>query len=116
MAPSVINDLVLKHVEEEFSKLNSKNVCKAEALHSGNWWLADPKHWNFEAGARAVKRVFGVEPDYTREGGSIPVTLTFSDSLKKNVMLLPMGRKYISTINKIGRGDDGAHSTVRFRG
>ena len=32
-----------------------------------------------------------------REGGSIPVTLTFADSLGVNVLLLPMGR-----------GDDGA--------
>ena len=28
----------------------------------------------------------------TREGGSIPVTLTFQDALNKNVLLLPMGR------------------------
>ena len=43
------------------------------------------------AGARAVKRVFGVDPNLTREGGSIPVTLTFEEALKKNVILLPMG-------------------------
>lgn len=43
--------------------------------------------------------MFGVEPDLTREGGSIPVTLTFQDATKKNVMLLP-----------IGCSDDGAHS------
>lgn len=36
-------------------------------------------------------------PDFTREGGSIPVTLTFAESLGVNVLLLPMGR-----------GDDGA--------
>lgn len=36
-------------------------------------------------------------PDLTREGGSIPVTLTFADTLGVNVLLLPMGR-----------GDDGA--------
>jgi len=36
----------------------------------------------------------------TREGGSIPVTLTFAETLGVNVLLLPMGR-----------GDDGAHST-----
>ena len=36
-------------------------------------------------------------PDYTREGGSIPVTLTFAEALGVNVLLLPMGR-----------GDDGA--------
>jgi len=35
----------------------------------------------------------------TREGGSIPVTLTFEEVTGKNVMLLP-----------IGACDDGAHS------
>jgi len=44
--------------------------------------------------------VYKKTPDLTREGGSIPVTLTFAESLGVNVLLLPMGR-----------GDDGAHST-----
>lgn len=43
--------------------------------------------------------MFGVEPDLTREGGSIPVTLTFQEATGKNVMLLP-----------VGSADDGAHS------
>ena len=60
--------------------------------------------------------VYGVEPDLTREGGSIPVTLTLQEAtglywvtwpqvrvicvfLGKNVILLPMGAS-----------DDGAHS------
>ena len=43
--------------------------------------------------------MFGVEPDLTREGGSIPVTLTLQETTGKNVMLLP-----------IGACDDGAHS------
>jgi len=43
--------------------------------------------------------VFGEEPDLTREGGSIPVTLTLEELTGKNVMLLP-----------IGACDDGAHS------
>jgi Cys-Gly metallodipeptidase DUG1 len=43
--------------------------------------------------------VFNTTPDYTREGGSIPVTLTFQNCLGKSVLLLPMGR-----------ADDGAHS------
>jgi Cys-Gly metallodipeptidase DUG1 len=44
--------------------------------------------------------VYQKTPDLTREGGSIPVTLTFAEQLGVNVLLLPMGR-----------GDDGAHST-----
>lgn len=54
---------------------------------------------DFQAGRRAVQRVYGVEPDLTREGGSIPITLTFEQATKKNVLLLPMGCS-----------DDGAHS------
>ena len=41
--------------------------------------------------------VYKKDPDLTREGGSIPVTLTFAEKLGVNVLLLPMGR-----------GDDGA--------
>lgn len=44
------------------------------------------------AAAKAVETVYNVKPDLTREGGSIPVTLSFQEALKKNVLLLPMGR------------------------
>ncbi|OBZ66891.1 Cys-Gly metallodipeptidase dug1 [Grifola frondosa] len=63
-------------------------------------WIADYKHWNYEAAKKATEAVYKKSPDLTREGGSIPVTLTFAESLGVNVLLLPMGR-----------GDDGAHST-----
>lgn len=43
--------------------------------------------------------MYGIEPDMTREGGSIPVTLTLEQATNKNVLLLPMGAC-----------DDGAHS------
>lgn len=48
---------------------------------------------------KRLSTVYGEEPDMTREGGSIPVTLTFEEVTGKNVMLLP-----------IGACDDGAHS------
>ena len=48
--------------------------------------------------------VYKQSPDLTREGGSIPVTLTFAESLNKNVLLLPMGR-----------GDDGAQYVIRVQ-
>jgi acetylornithine deacetylase/succinyl-diaminopimelate desuccinylase-like protein len=65
----------------------------------GNHWLANPKDPNFEAGARAIESVYGVKPDYIREGGSIPITLTLQEVSGKSVILLPMGA-----------ADDGAHS------
>lgn len=94
-----LTKLVKEHCDEAFAKLGSPNKCSTELVHDGNYWVSDPHNASFTAAAKATKIVYGVEPDYTREGGSIPITLTFQEQLKCNVLLLPMGR-----------GDDGAHS------
>uniref|UniRef100_A0A8H7N099 Peptidase M20 dimerisation domain-containing protein n=1 Tax=Bionectria ochroleuca TaxID=29856 RepID=A0A8H7N099_BIOOC len=93
------NRCVFKHVEEKFAKLKSKSTLRVYAQHTGKWWVASPKHWNFNAAAKAIERVYGVDPDFTREGGSIPVAVTFEEATGKNVLLLPMGTS-----------TDGAHS------
>ncbi|KAI0945127.1 hypothetical protein AcV7_001750 [Taiwanofungus camphoratus] len=98
--PEKVKPLVFSYIQSEFSKLNSKNKLKIENVHGGKPWIADFKHWNYEAAKRATEAVYKQSPNLTREGGSIPVTLTFAESLGVNVLLLPMGR-----------GDDGAHST-----
>lgn len=63
------NAVVIKHIESEFAKINTKNTLKVWPQHCGKWWVASPKHWNFSAAAKAVQRVWNVEPDFTREGG-----------------------------------------------
>ncbi|XP_035611517.2 cytosolic non-specific dipeptidase-like [Oncorhynchus keta] len=66
-------------------------------------WMSKPAAigdgWDTEPFTLVEKDVFGVEPDLTREGCSIPATLTFQEAIGRNVMLLPMGSS-----------DDGAHS------
>ena len=99
LTPDEVNGLVEEYLKAEFAKLGSKNSLKVEALHGGKPWVSNVNHWNFAAATRATEAVYGKTPDYTREGGSIPITLTFADALGVNVLLLPMGR-----------GDDGAHS------
>jgi Cys-Gly metallodipeptidase DUG1 len=91
MEPDDVDKLVFDYINSEFAKLNSKNTLKATLQHAGKWWVASPKHWNYTAAGKAVERVWGVKPDLTREGGSIPVTLTFEQATGKNVLLLPMG-------------------------
>ncbi|TDL20649.1 CNDP dipeptidase [Rickenella mellea] len=98
--PANVDPLVIAYIQSEFAKLNSKNKLSIENIHGGKPWLADPNHWNYVAAIKATEAVYKQTPDLTREGGSIPVTLTFAESLGVNVLLLPMGR-----------GDDGAHST-----
>ena len=68
-------------------------------MHGAKAWLSDPKHPNFEAAAKAIEKVYGFGPDYTREGGSIPITSAIEDATGMNVLLLP-----------IGACDDMAHS------
>lgn len=98
--PRKLDEVVFKHCQEAFDSLGSKNKFKVELVHDGDYWVSDPNNWSFRAARRATKDVWGVEPDLTREGGSIPITLTFQDILETSVILLP-----------VGRGDDGAHST-----
>ncbi|KAG7535894.1 hypothetical protein FFLO_03640 [Filobasidium floriforme] len=99
MTTAKVTECVLKYVKEEFAKIDTKCKMSVEMVHGGEPWMADPNHYNYRAAHKATEDVYGISPDYTREGGSIPVTLSFADALKINVLLLPMGR-----------GDDGAHS------
>ncbi|KAL3210588.1 hypothetical protein MRX96_037057 [Rhipicephalus microplus] len=57
-------------------------LCSVHMASGGRWWISDPFSPNFEAGKAATKHVYGVEPDMTREGGSIPVTLTLQENEK----------------------------------
>jgi Cys-Gly metallodipeptidase DUG1 len=91
MEIDAVNELVFKHVNDAFAAIGSKNNLNVFCQHAGKWWVASPKHWNFTAAGKAVEHVWGVKPDLTREGGSIPVTLTFEQATGKNVLLLPMG-------------------------
>nr|XP_037277282.1 cytosolic non-specific dipeptidase-like isoform X1 [Rhipicephalus microplus] len=97
--PAKVEALVKKHIEKLWKQHGSPNKINVHMASGGRWWISDPFSPNFEAGKAATKHVYGVEPDMTREGGSIPVTLTLQEVTNKSVILLPMGAS-----------DDGAHS------
>ncbi|XP_015122124.1 cytosolic non-specific dipeptidase [Diachasma alloeum] len=90
---------VKAHLEREWKKRGSPNSMKIVMGHAGRPWTENPDHPHYVAARKATKYVYGVDPDLSREGGSIPVTLTFQEVTGKNVLLLP-----------VGCGDDGAHS------
>lgn len=99
MDPKVVEKQVKEYLQKKFAELDSPNKLDVSMGHGAPAWVADFNHPHYMAGRKAMKTVFGVEPDLTREGGSIPVTLTFQEATGKNVMLLP-----------VGSSDDGAHS------
>jgi Cys-Gly metallodipeptidase DUG1 len=53
--PDTINPLVEKYIQDEFKKLRSKNKLHLESLHGGKPWVADIKHWNYEAAIKATE-------------------------------------------------------------
>ena len=97
--PNQIKDCVERHVQREFAKLKSPNTYHLTMEHGSKAWMSSPTHPNFQAAAAAIRQVYGVDPDFTREGGSIPVTNAMEEVTGLNVLLLP-----------IGACDDMAHS------
>jgi acetylornithine deacetylase/succinyl-diaminopimelate desuccinylase-like protein len=89
--PKRIEKCVTDHLEKVFKSLGTPNKMSISNLHGAKAWLSDPKHPNYEAASRAVVKVYGRKPDYTREGGSIPIASAFEDSTGMNVLLLPVG-------------------------
>ena len=92
MKPQKVHELVKKHIDEQVKKLGTPNkiwltnVSGAESGH-GEAWYGNPNGFLFEAGKKATKMVYNQDPDMTREGGSIPVTLEFQKATDKPVIL-----------------------------
>ncbi|KAL7635432.1 UNVERIFIED_CONTAM: hypothetical protein RMT77_014501 [Armadillidium vulgare] len=98
--PESVTKRVVSYLDKMWEKRGSPNKYKViECEGSAPAWVSDPNHENFVAARRATEMVYGVAPDLTREGGSIPITITLQEVTEKNVLLLPMGA-----------ADDGAHS------
>lgn len=98
--PKHMERLVRTHLMNKFTDLHSPNRIQLELLHGAKAWLSSPRHPNYEAAATAIRKVYGQSPDYTREGGSIPIVSSLEDCTGgTNVLLLP-----------IGACDDMAHS------
>ncbi|KAF7266019.1 cytosolic non-specific dipeptidase-like [Rhynchophorus ferrugineus] len=97
--PDQIEKYVVDYVTKKWKEYGSPNEMKVYLAHGGSPWMENPSHPHYTAGIKATKHVYGTEPDLTREGGSIPVTLVLQKATGKNVILLP-----------VGCGNDGAHS------
>jgi cytosolic nonspecific dipeptidase len=99
--PDDIDRLVVDYLTERHKESGSPNIVKVIPSHNSVAWLANDifNCPSYAAARRAIQRVWNVEPDMTREGCTIPVTLLFQEVVGKSVLLLPMGQC-----------DDGAHS------
>nr|BAF48785.1 serum carnosinase [Anguilla japonica] len=99
MDPAVVERQVKEHLQEVFAKQKSPNNLKVMATVGAKPWVANLNNPEYIAGRKAVKVVFGVEPELIREGSTIPIANNFQEVTGKRVMMLP-----------IGGHDDGEHS------
>ncbi|KAJ8290925.1 hypothetical protein GJAV_G00019250 [Gymnothorax javanicus] len=99
MDPAIVEKQVTNYLQTVFEKRQSPNKLKVTMVIGAKPWLADTQHPLYEAGKKAIKEVFKVDPDMIREGGTIPIAKTFQDVTRKSIIMLP-----------IGGFDDGLHS------
>ncbi|MDQ3019115.1 MAG: dipeptidase [Bacteroidota bacterium] len=77
---------------EYINKISPKSVkVNVKSLHGGKGAITPIDSPAMDAAVEALKKGFGKEPVFTREGGSIPVVNTFQTLLKAPTILLGFG-------------------------
>uniref|UniRef100_A0A8C3XA17 Carnosine dipeptidase 1 n=1 Tax=Catagonus wagneri TaxID=51154 RepID=A0A8C3XA17_9CETA len=99
MNMSMVEKQVKRYLESTFSKRNSSNQMTVSMTLGLHPWIANIRDNQYLAAKRAIKTVFGTEPDMIRDGSTIPIAQIFQATIQKSVMMLPLGAV-----------DDGEHS------
>ncbi|ELV10904.1 Zinc finger protein 407 [Tupaia chinensis] len=99
MNMSVVEKQVVQHLQDVFSRRNSSNKMAVSMTLGLHPWIADINDNQYLAAKRAIRTVFGTDPDMIRDGSTIPIAKIFQEILQKSVMMLPLGAV-----------DDGEHS------
>uniref|UniRef100_A0A8C8JCW6 Peptidase M20 dimerisation domain-containing protein n=1 Tax=Oncorhynchus tshawytscha TaxID=74940 RepID=A0A8C8JCW6_ONCTS len=99
MDPPDVERKVKEHLQQVFSTLKSPYRLRVTTTVGAKQWVANLKDPLYVAGQRAVREVFGVEPELIREGSTIPIAQNFQEEMEPDVMMMP-----------IGGHDDGEHS------
>ena len=92
LVPNQTPQKVEKLLKAYLSKVVPKSVTyKLETLHGGEPALTPIDNVAIKTAALAMKKAFGKEPVFIREGGSIPIVVDFGRTLKAPVVLLGFG-------------------------
>lgn len=83
--------MVTRYFAELHNALKSDNQMHFKMLSRYPWWLASTNNWHYDTAKQAIRSVYNVEPELTREGGTSPVPALFEKHLQKTVLCLPIG-------------------------
>lgn len=90
--PKKIEEAVREHLQYEMRRRRSPNNLKVECLNTGDWWVGDANGEEFQIAANAVRSVWGVEPAYVCEGGSMPLFSFLAQTLEAPIVQVPLGQ------------------------
>ncbi|XP_032874966.1 cytosolic non-specific dipeptidase-like [Amblyraja radiata] len=91
MDPNVVNRQVTAYLNQVFAERRSPNKLQVFSNGGSKAWVAEVTDKQYAAGQRAIRRVFGVEAELIREGGTIPIARSLQQSTQKSVLMLPIG-------------------------
>jgi acetylornithine deacetylase/succinyl-diaminopimelate desuccinylase-like protein len=86
--PIKISKLFEKHIKSITPKTCKVNI---KYLHGGGPALTPIDSKGVKSAVNALEKAFGKKPVYTREGGSIPIVVTFQEELKAPTVLMGFG-------------------------
>ena len=92
LVPNQDPDKIAGLFEAFVRKVTPKTVeLRLTRMHGGRPWKTDLDNPYVQAAARAFEIGFGKRPVYTREGGSIPIVMTFQQELGAPTVLFGIG-------------------------
>lgn len=90
--PEKIAELFKDYIEKLFASYHSPNELTVHTMGTGSWWLAPYDNKYFKVAEQATVDVWGEKPQYTREGGSIPIVPFLENIFSAPALLLPVGQ------------------------
>ena len=92
LVPDQEPELISELFEEYLRTVAPSSVkLRVTRMHGGKPWVTSLDHPALVAGRKALKKGFGKEPVFQREGGSIPVVATFAEILNTPSVLMGIG-------------------------
>lgn len=85
-----VEEEVTSLLKNRFDELRSGNELSV-TTSTADAWITDPKGPLYHAAASAFLKAFGVRPDLTREGASVPVVSMLQKSIGADLLVLPFG-------------------------
>jgi acetylornithine deacetylase/succinyl-diaminopimelate desuccinylase-like protein/WD40 repeat protein len=88
-----LEEVLKAHLAAVFAARGSSNRLRVLVKQTSTWWMGDLKEPIFCLARRALRQVWGEEPQLVREGGSYGgVTSFLEDTLRAPAVHLPLGQ------------------------